>query len=872
MSANDNGKGFVRLRPYQARAVREVAERVANGSRRIVIVGPTGCGKTNLASAIIREAANRGGRVLFLAHRRELISQAYHRLLEFGFEEDQLGILMGQDQRFRPGASVQVASVDTLRNRAKPPADIVFTDECLPAGTLVDGRPIETLRVGDAVTAYNPRTGKTEQSRVTHLFRSKPTSLLTLHIQHGQRLTCTANHPVFTLVGYVPANTLTPFDLVFAPRHDGRLRGVIIERVEVHDDPEALCPDGFVYNIEVERHHNFFANGVLTHNCHRATATSYRNIASHYPDAVHLGLTATPYRANGAGLSDAYDELLVVASPQELIDQGYLVEPRVFTVPRESLPDLSRVRTSRGDYEVGALNDAVDRKMLIGNIVEHWMRHAKGIRTVAFSVSIAHSQHITEQFRAAGVAAEHLDGATPTEERDAILQRLETGETTVVSNCGVLCLDAATEILTTAGWTSMDEMTPDHLVAGFSEGEITFERPTAVHRRARMPGERMVRFRSLQVDIRVTEGHGIVHRSSARGPWSKLPARECVGKDMFLPASGYAPTLDAGECEQILEDLREVELKRRKVEGVLQSINIYDDCRHGLEHLQIIAACRGFRSRFCATPRPGRWALVLDTSKDVPVAGDDVQFEEEHQDEPVWCVTTRAGNIVTRRSGAVVVLGNCEGFDLPAAKCAILARPTRSTGLYLQQAGRILRPWQGQRAVILDHGGCVVEHGLPQADREFSLEGRKKQDKREKDRAPPVRICPECHTISPVQTRVCPECGYQLIEERELPEEEQGELVELTHDDAKKLELERLLRESVERGYKPGWVYHRYKEQFGEAPPKFKAPRQGLKLKRGSYEENERRTVRGLLLSAARSGGKLSWSAIAKATGRDESG
>jgi superfamily II DNA or RNA helicase len=865
MSANKDGKGFVRLRPYQERAVREVAERVANGSRRIVVVAACGAGKTTIAAHIINDAVKRDQRVLFMAHRRELISQAYHRLMDLGIPEDQLGILMGQDKRFRPRAAVQVASVDTLRNRAKPPADIVFTDECVPAGTLVDGRPIEQLRVGDAVAAFNHKTGKAETSRVTHVFCSRPTALVTLRFQGGSSLTCTPNHPVFTLVGYVPANTLTPFDVVFAPRHDGRLRGVILERVEVHDDPAGLCPDGFVYNIEVDRHHNFFANGILTHNCHRATATSYRNIASHYPDAVHLGLTATPYRANGAGLSDAYDELLVVASPQELIDQGFLVEPRVFTVPRESLPDLSRVRTSRGDYEVGALSDAVDRKMLIGNIVEHWMRHAKDVRTVAFAVSIAHSQHIAEQFRAAGVAAEHLDGATPTDERDAILQRLETGETTVVSNCGVLCLDERTEILTTAGWTSMDEMTPDHLVAGFSDGEITFEKPTAVHRRARMPGERMVRFRSLQVDIRVTEGHGIVHRSSARGPWSKLPARECVGKGMFLPASGYAPALDAGECEQILEVLREVELKKRKAEGVLQSINIYDDCRRGLEHVQIIAACRGFRSRFCATRRPGRWALVLDTSKDVPVAGDDVQFEEEHQDEPVWCVTTRAGNIVTRRLGAVVVLGNCEGFDLPPAKCAILARPTRSTGLYLQQAGRILRPWNGQRAIILDHGGCAVEHGLPQADREFSLEGKQKKEQG-KSSAPPVRVCPECQAIVPVQTRVCPECDLQLVQDQELPTVDEGTLVEVTAADMKKMELERLMKLSVERGYEPGWVYHRYKEKFGEAPPRLPGARPT------NQEYDEKRAVRSMLKHAARSGGKLSWSTIAKATGRSEGG
>src|SRR5205823_1815859 len=114
-------------------------------------------------------------------------------------------------------------------------------------------------------------------------------------------------------------------------------------------------------------------------------------------------------------------------SPRQLIAEGYLVEPRVFTVPRSSLPDLSGVRVRGGDYDEAALAAAVDRQKLVGNLVEHWFEHAEGLRTVAFAVSVAHSKHIVERFVQAGVPAEHLDGTTPTAERDAILARLESG-------------------------------------------------------------------------------------------------------------------------------------------------------------------------------------------------------------------------------------------------------------------------------------------------------------------------------------------------------------------------------------------------------------------------------------------------------------
>jgi RNA polymerase subunit RPABC4/transcription elongation factor Spt4 len=158
----------------------------------------------------------------------------------------------------------------------------------------------------------------------------------------------------------------------------------------------------------------------------------------------------------------------------------------------------------------------------------------------------------------------------------------------------------------------------------------------------------------------------------------------------------------------------------------------------------------------------------------------------------------------------------CEGWDLPSVKCAILARPTRSTGLYLQQAGRILRPWNGEQAIILDHGGCVLEHGLPQDDRSFSLEGTKKKGNKS---SAPMRACPTCSAQLPLCTQVCPSCGAVLNASEQVPEEQAGTLVEVGPEDLERIELERLRAVAVRRGYKPGWVYYRFKEKFGHAPP-----------------------------------------------------
>jgi len=174
---------------------------------------------------------------------------------------------------------------------------------------------------------------------------------------------------------------------------------------------------------------------VVVDECHHAAADSYQNILAEYGDAALIGLTATPFRLDGRGLGDLFGELVVAAWPDELCTSGYLHKPRVWA---SKAPDLRGVRVVAGDYSVGALAERTNTAELNADIVETWRKRAAGKRTIVFAVDIEHSEAITEAFEEAGVAAEHLDGRTPRAERDAILDRLASGETLVVSNCMVL--------------------------------------------------------------------------------------------------------------------------------------------------------------------------------------------------------------------------------------------------------------------------------------------------------------------------------------------------------------------------------------------------------------------------------------------------
>ncbi|NBW18809.1 MAG: DEAD/DEAH box helicase, partial [Caulobacteraceae bacterium] len=120
----------------------------------------------------------------------------------------------------------------------------------------------------------------------------------------------------------------------------------------------------------------------------------------------------------------------------------------------------------------------------------------------------------------------------------------------------------------------------------------------------------------------------------------------------------------------------------------------------------------------------------------------------------------RRRTIADLGTGQLKVLTSCdiisEGTDIPSVTGAILLRPTDSLGLHLQQVGRVLRPCPGKpHAILNDHVGNTLRHGLPTDPRDWSLEGRPKGQKRKSD-APPVRICPACFSAIPSAANPCP--------------------------------------------------------------------------------------------------------------------
>lgn len=171
---------------------------------------------------------------------------------------------------------------------------------------------------------------------------------------------------------------------------------------------------------------------VIPDEAHLSTATTWNTILDWYPQALVLGVTATPWRLGGKPLVGAYDASIVVATPDELRRQGHLSPYVGFSY---KAPDLSDVGDVGEDYDQQQAARAMSA--ITGDIVGQWLAHARHLSTVVFACTVEHSQKLTAEFRAAGITAEHLDGETPTFTRKAILARVESGTTQVLCNVNV---------------------------------------------------------------------------------------------------------------------------------------------------------------------------------------------------------------------------------------------------------------------------------------------------------------------------------------------------------------------------------------------------------------------------------------------------
>ena len=167
--------------------------------------------------------------------------------------------------------------------------------------------------------------------------------------------------------------------------------------------------------------------------CHHAGAAGWAKVINWLREggSYIVGLSATPERLDGRGLDDLFDHLVPGPQVSWLIENRFLSDYRLFSIEP---PSMKGARRSMGDFSKTDAAERMNRPKLTGNIINHWRENASGLRTVLFAVNVAHSNHLVDEMKKAGIRAAHLDGGTPKNERRAIIQDYADGGIDVLSN------------------------------------------------------------------------------------------------------------------------------------------------------------------------------------------------------------------------------------------------------------------------------------------------------------------------------------------------------------------------------------------------------------------------------------------------------
>lgn len=635
------------LRPYQIDCIDAIVGGYTRGQRRQLVVLPTGGGKTEIFSRIPGVLASGGARRRYfvLNHRDELCAQTAEKMAR---ANPTMTVGIEKAESRANNADIVVLSVQTVGTDAGAPrlqqfnpdqVAAVIPDECFPAGTLVDGRAIETIRPGEYVAAYCHSSESMVQRKVVRTSKTVAVSLVRLVLSDGREIVCTPTHPVYNLESrtYIPAEASNELHCMSMPPYTGSddqgiclsgmskevreeslaqrrisaamlsgvqtaaqgspaqdsdiavlelpnpsrmLRGqwpsdgssrksMLLERMQgdhhfctvsgnaqAHrswpdirqdEDPQpdvqshhkredenliasngvgsacswrkwlrthcarilagfgvgvghqyhranqgrsaewipiplqsgrgqscshdrdrdrrpeplfpqgpgcqenrtlgairvvrvevlkqgsdgtfgGMCPDGHVYNLEVEEHHNYFANGILVHNCHLGVATIWKKILEHFrmmkgksndSPALLCGFTATTDRLDGIGLESLFDSISYQAMDiKAMVEAGYLA-PAVASRFTTTV-DISGVSKGKdGDLAINALG----RKINISSRNEQILREFKPfshLPAIGFAANVEHAQDMTDLFNANGITSACVHAKTPAKQRKEI--------------------------------------------------------------------------------------------------------------------------------------------------------------------------------------------------------------------------------------------------------------------------------------------------------------------------------------------------------------------------------------------------------------------------------------------------------------------
>lgn len=179
---------------------------------------------------------------------------------------------------------------------------------------------------------------------------------------------------------------------------------------------------------------------IIIDEAHHVKAESYRKIIDQYPEARILGVTATPYRLSGAGFYPEFDYLIQSQPVEQFINDGYLSNYEYYSIKPDSRLQMEIDNISigfDGDYSEAGLSDCLDKDRIRAKIVDTYIQFANGKKGLVYTINRAHNENVCQAFIEKGVKAVAIDGTTPKELRDKLVEDFRDGRVDVMCNVNI---------------------------------------------------------------------------------------------------------------------------------------------------------------------------------------------------------------------------------------------------------------------------------------------------------------------------------------------------------------------------------------------------------------------------------------------------
>lgn len=191
----------------------------------------------------------------------------------------------------------------------------------------------------------------------------------------------------------------------------------------------SACIQSLVRRFEKFSHDDFEV--IIVDEAHHTPARTYQKVIKYFSGAKYLfGFTATPNRGDKIGLRDTYQEIIFEKDLRWGIKNKYLSDIECKRVNIEY--DLSKVKTTMGDYNVDQLAEAVNIEEANNAIADAYYKLARG-QTLIFGINVAHCYAIHEKIEDSVV----VDGKTKSADRQEIINKFTNREIKCLINCMV---------------------------------------------------------------------------------------------------------------------------------------------------------------------------------------------------------------------------------------------------------------------------------------------------------------------------------------------------------------------------------------------------------------------------------------------------